>query len=87
MVLLCLKTRWFQLIYTSVCYHIIILKKLYCYSLLIIYNVFFCQDNLSDKDVNQGTVVIYNLDSSVSNDELGRIFGVYGEVKEVRLIL
>lgn len=42
------------------------------------------QDNPSEKDINQGTLVVFNLDSSVSNDELHHIFGVYGEVKEVR---
>lgn len=42
------------------------------------------KDNPSDKDTNQGTVVIYNLDSGLSNDEVSHIFGVYGEVKEVR---
>ena len=29
--------------------------------------------------------MVFNLDSSVSNDELRQIFGVYGEIKEVRL--
>ncbi|KVH88195.1 Nucleotide-binding, alpha-beta plait [Cynara cardunculus var. scolymus] len=42
------------------------------------------KDNPSDKDINRGTVVIFNLDSTVSNDELHHIFGVYGEVKEIR---
>lgn len=42
------------------------------------------QDNPSDKDVNQGTLVVFNLDASVSNDDLRQIFGAYGEVKEVR---
>lgn len=42
------------------------------------------KDNPSDKDVNQGTLVVFNLDASVSNDELRQIFGVYGEVKEIR---
>lgn len=41
------------------------------------------QDNPSEKDINQGTLVIFNLDASVSNDELRLIFGAYGEVKEV----
>lgn len=41
------------------------------------------QDNPSEKDINQGTLVIFNLDASVSNDELRQIFGAYGEVKEV----
>ncbi|KAI3818058.1 hypothetical protein L1987_11860 [Smallanthus sonchifolius] len=39
------------------------------------------KDNPSDKDINQGTVMIY---STVSNEELRRVFGVYGEVKEIR---
>lgn len=42
------------------------------------------KDNPSDKDVNQGTLVVFNLDSSVSNEELLQIFGVYGEIKEIR---
>ncbi|KAF9621364.1 hypothetical protein IFM89_020023 [Coptis chinensis] len=42
------------------------------------------KDNPSDKDVNQGTLVVFNLDPSVSNDELRNIFGAYGEVKEIR---
>ncbi|XP_008779504.1 protein MEI2-like 2 [Phoenix dactylifera] len=42
------------------------------------------KDNPSDKDMNQGTLVIFNLDASVSNDELRQRFGAYGEVKEIR---
>ncbi|KAJ3694218.1 hypothetical protein LUZ60_009698 [Juncus effusus] len=42
------------------------------------------KDNPSDKDLNQGTLVIFNLDPSVSNEELRLIFGTYGEVKEIR---
>lgn len=42
------------------------------------------KDNPSEKDVNQGTLLVFNLDSSVSNDELRQIFGVYGEIKEIR---
>lgn len=42
------------------------------------------KDNPSEKDVNQGTLVVFNLDSSVSTDDLHRIFGAYGEVKEIR---
>ncbi|CAM6059237.1 unnamed protein product [Sphagnum tenellum] len=42
------------------------------------------KDNPSDKDVNQGTLVVFNLDASVSNDDLRHIFGGYGEVKEIR---
>lgn len=43
------------------------------------------QDNPSEKDINQGTLVVFNLDASVSNDDLRQIFGAYGEVKEVRV--
>ncbi|KAL3649904.1 hypothetical protein CASFOL_006307 [Castilleja foliolosa] len=42
------------------------------------------KENPSDKDVNQGTIVVFIPDSSVSNDELRKAFGVYGEVKEIR---
>ncbi|KAG4150989.1 hypothetical protein ERO13_D04G036600v2 [Gossypium hirsutum] len=42
------------------------------------------KDNPSEKDINQGTLVIFNLDPSVSNDDLRQIFGDYGEVKEIR---
>lgn len=42
------------------------------------------KDNLSEKEVNQGILVVFNLDYSVSNDDLRRIFGVYGEIKEIR---
>ncbi|MQM10474.1 hypothetical protein Taro_043363 [Colocasia esculenta] len=42
------------------------------------------KDNPSEKDMNQGTLVVFNLDSSVSNDDLRQIFGVYGEIKEIR---
>ncbi|XP_042038966.1 protein MEI2-like 2 isoform X1 [Salvia splendens] len=42
------------------------------------------KDNPSDKDVNQGTLVVFNLDASVSNDDLRQIFGAYGEIKEIR---
>ncbi|THG21671.1 hypothetical protein TEA_000300 [Camellia sinensis var. sinensis] len=42
------------------------------------------KDNPPEKDINQGTLVVFNLDSSVSNEELRQIFGVYGEIKEIR---
>ncbi|KAJ0973540.1 hypothetical protein J5N97_021499 [Dioscorea zingiberensis] len=42
------------------------------------------KDNPSEKDINQGTLVVFNLDSSVSNDDLRQIFGAYGEIKEIR---
>ncbi|RHN55946.1 putative nucleotide-binding alpha-beta plait domain-containing protein [Medicago truncatula] len=42
------------------------------------------KDNPSQKDINQGTFVVFNLDLSVSNDDLHQICGAYGEVKEIR---
>ncbi|KAJ6393242.1 hypothetical protein OIU77_022669 [Salix suchowensis] len=41
------------------------------------------KDNPSEKDFNQGTLGVFNLDSSVSNDKLRQIFGIYGEIKEI----
>ncbi|KAJ8772395.1 hypothetical protein K2173_027572 [Erythroxylum novogranatense] len=43
----------------------------------------FQNENLLWKDTNQGILVVYNLDPSVSDDELGHIFGAYGEIKQV----
>ncbi|MCD7473324.1 hypothetical protein HAX54_015107 [Datura stramonium] len=40
------------------------------------------KDNPSEKDDSK--ISGFNLDSSVSNDELHQIFGVYGEIKEIR---
>ncbi|KAG6523914.1 hypothetical protein ZIOFF_013802 [Zingiber officinale] len=42
------------------------------------------KDNPLDKDINQGTLVVFNLDSSVSIDDLHHIFGAYGEIREIR---
>ncbi|KAG0489217.1 hypothetical protein HPP92_008028 [Vanilla planifolia] len=42
------------------------------------------EDNPSEKDMNQGTLVVFNLDPSISIDKLHQIFGVFGEVKEIR---
>ncbi|KAF2314647.1 hypothetical protein GH714_028227 [Hevea brasiliensis] len=39
------------------------------------------KDNPSDKDINQGTLVVFNLDPSVSNEDLRQIFGAYGKSK------
>ncbi|XAR48245.1 hypothetical protein NMG60_11031000 [Bertholletia excelsa] len=44
------------------------------------------KDNPFEKDINQGIFVVYNLDSSVSTEELHQIFGKYGEIKEIREI-
>ncbi|KAG5059639.1 hypothetical protein JHK87_000668 [Glycine soja] len=41
------------------------------------------KDNPSEKNINQGTLVAFNLDPSISNDSLHQIFvWAYGEVKE-----
>ncbi|XP_051217112.1 protein MEI2-like 4 [Lolium perenne] len=42
------------------------------------------KDNPSEKDVNQGVLVMFNIDPSVTNDDLHRVFGDYGEIKEIR---
>ncbi|GKV50204.1 hypothetical protein SLEP1_g56916 [Rubroshorea leprosula] len=41
------------------------------------------EGNPSEKDVNQGMLVVFNLDTSVSTNELQQIFGVFGEIKEI----
>ncbi|WOK97485.1 hypothetical protein Cni_G06193 [Canna indica] len=42
------------------------------------------KDNPSEKDINQGTLLVFNLDPSVTHDNLHQIFSVYGEIKEIR---
>ncbi|KAF5746374.1 protein MEI2-like 4 isoform X10 [Tripterygium wilfordii] len=42
------------------------------------------KNNPSEEDINQGTLLIFNLDTSVSNDDLVQIFRAHGEVKEIR---
>ncbi|KAK7410984.1 hypothetical protein VNO78_02277 [Psophocarpus tetragonolobus] len=39
--------------------------------------------NAPEKDIGHGTLMISDLDSSVSNDELKQIFGFYGEIREI----
>lgn len=41
------------------------------------------QENPSEKDINQGTLVVFNVDALVSSDALLQIFGAHGEIKEV----
>ncbi|RAL55024.1 hypothetical protein DM860_013720 [Cuscuta australis] len=41
------------------------------------------KDRTLAKDIINGTLVVFNLESSVSNSEIHRIFGVYGEIKEI----
>ena len=42
------------------------------------------RNNPSEKDQNQGTLVVFNLDPSTSREELLSTFGTYGEIKEIR---
>ncbi|KAJ0258406.1 RNA recognition motif domain-containing protein [Hirschfeldia incana] len=42
------------------------------------------KENPSEKDMNQGTLVIFNVDATVSNDELLKLFGAHGEIREIR---
>ncbi|KAK7291515.1 hypothetical protein RIF29_06722 [Crotalaria pallida] len=39
--------------------------------------------NAPEKDIGHGTLMLSDLDSSVLNDELKRIFGFYGQIKEI----
>ncbi|BAT73162.1 hypothetical protein VIGAN_01062400 [Vigna angularis var. angularis] len=39
--------------------------------------------NAPEKDIGHGTLMLSGLDSSVLNDELKKIFGFYGEIKEI----
>lgn len=68
---------------------VLIIVVLYSFDdLIFFFNILFAssfQDNPSEKDANQGTLVVFNLDSSVSTEELHQIFGIYGEIREVRL--
>ncbi|XP_010536580.1 PREDICTED: protein MEI2-like 4 isoform X2 [Tarenaya hassleriana] len=41
------------------------------------------KENLSEEDINQATLAVSNLDSSLSNDKLLQFFEVFGEVKEI----
>ncbi len=42
------------------------------------------KDNPSEKDQNQGTLVVFNLDPCTTDGELLQIFGQFGEIKEIR---
>ncbi|KQJ82362.1 hypothetical protein BRADI_5g08580v3 [Brachypodium distachyon] len=41
------------------------------------------KENTLEKDNNQGTLAVFNLDPSVTNDDLRHIFGGYGKIKEI----
>jgi RNA recognition motif-containing protein len=42
------------------------------------------KDNPSEKDINQGMLVVFNVDPSVTIDDIHQIFSDYGEIKEIR---
>jgi len=42
------------------------------------------KDNPSEKDINQGMLVVFNVDPSVTNNDIHQIFSDYGEIKEIR---
>ncbi|RCV06570.1 hypothetical protein SETIT_1G173300v2 [Setaria italica] len=42
------------------------------------------KDNPSEKDINQGMLVVFNVDPSLTNDDIHQIFSDYGEIKEIR---
>lgn len=55
----------------------------FIYQLIYVFVITVVQENPSGKDKNQGTVMVFNPDSSVSKNELHEIFGVYGDIMEV----
>ncbi|XWS63482.1 hypothetical protein CRYUN_Cryun06bG0101400 [Craigia yunnanensis] len=56
-------------------------RPLMCRKLDIHYSI--PKDTPSENDEKQSTLVVFNLDLSVSNDDLRHIFGAYGEIKEI----
>ncbi|XP_062219161.1 protein MEI2-like 4 isoform X2 [Phragmites australis] len=42
------------------------------------------KDNPSEKDINQGMLVVFNVDPCITNDDLHQIFNDYGEIKEIQ---
>ncbi|TVU14740.1 hypothetical protein EJB05_38231 [Eragrostis curvula] len=41
------------------------------------------KDYTLEKDINLGTLALFNLDPSMTNEDLHQIFGCYGEIKEI----
>lgn len=42
------------------------------------------KDNPGEKESNQGTLVVFNLDPSMNDDDIRQVFGEFGEVKDIR---
>lgn len=57
-----------------------------CIDLYLFYNFSCYQENPSEKDTSKGALLINNLDSSISNEELNRMVKSYGEIKEVDIL-
>ncbi|XP_020699852.1 protein MEI2-like 4 isoform X1 [Dendrobium catenatum] len=41
------------------------------------------QENSSEHHIDNDTLIVFNLDSTVSSDDIRQIFGSYGEIKEI----
>ncbi|ONM27644.1 Protein MEI2-like 1 [Zea mays] len=41
------------------------------------------KDNPSEKDINQGMLAIFNVDPSITNNDIHQIFSEYGDIKEI----
>ncbi|EDR26847.1 hypothetical protein EDI_341780 [Entamoeba dispar SAW760] len=42
------------------------------------------KDVLNDNEQNQGTIVVFNIEYSITNTQLKDVFGRYGDIKEIR---
>lgn len=42
------------------------------------------KDNPGEKESNQGTLVVFNLDQSMTDDDIREVFSEHGEVKDIR---
>lgn len=54
--------------------------------LICAYNFSCYQENPLEKDTCKGALLVNNLDSSISNQELNRLVKSYGEIKEVGIL-
>ncbi|KAL0905161.1 hypothetical protein M5K25_027345 [Dendrobium thyrsiflorum] len=46
-------------------------------------NYYFPKENTSEHDIDNDTLIVFNLDSTISSDDILQIFGSYGEIKEI----
>lgn len=47
-------------------------------------NYYLLREFSNPEEYNQGTLVIFNLDMTISNSQLMQLFGAYGDIKEIR---